>query len=96
MHMGRRAFAASALALPGLLKAGSAAAQAAAWPNRPIRLVVPYPPGGASDIAGRLQAEVLQRALGSPVVVDNRGGAGGTVGTAHVALSVPDGYTIMM
>jgi tripartite-type tricarboxylate transporter receptor subunit TctC len=57
---------------------------------------VPYPPGGASDIAGRQQAQVLQEALGVPVVVDNRAGAGGTIGTAHVAQSAPDGYTIMM
>jgi tripartite-type tricarboxylate transporter receptor subunit TctC len=91
MRLGRRLFAASALALPGLLKLRSASAQSA-WPNRPIRLVVPYPPGGASDISGRLQAEVLQKALGSPVVVDNRSGAGGTVGTAHVAQAAPDGY----
>ena len=63
MRLGRRAFAASALTLPGLLKFRSASAQAASWPNRPTRLVVPYPPGGASDIAGRLQAEVLQKAL---------------------------------
>jgi tripartite-type tricarboxylate transporter receptor subunit TctC len=66
------------------------------WPNRPVRLVVPYPPGGASDIAGRQQAQVLTEALGVPVVVDNRAGAGGTIGTAHVAQSAPDGYTIMM
>ena len=66
------------------------------WPNRPIRLVVPFPPGGASDIAGRQQAQVLSEALGVPVVVDNRAGAGGTIGTAHVAQSAPDGYTIMM
>ena len=64
MRLGRRSFAASALALPGLLRASGAGAQST-WPNRPIRLVVPYPPGGASDIAGRLQAEVLQKALGS-------------------------------
>jgi tripartite-type tricarboxylate transporter receptor subunit TctC len=67
-----------------------------AWPNRPIRLVVPYPPGGGSDIAGRLQAQALQEGLGVPVVVDNRSGAGGTIGTAFVAQSAPDGYTIMM
>jgi tripartite-type tricarboxylate transporter receptor subunit TctC len=82
-------------ALAGLALAAPALAQAP-WPNRPIRLVVPYPPGGASDIAGRLQAEILQAALGVPCVVDNRSGAGGTVGTLHVAQSAPDGYTVMM
>jgi tripartite-type tricarboxylate transporter receptor subunit TctC len=80
--------------LPALL-AAPALAQAP-WPNRPIRLVVPYPPGGGSDIAGRFQAQVLQEGLGVPVVVDNRAGAGGTVGTAFVANAAPDGYTIMM
>jgi tripartite-type tricarboxylate transporter receptor subunit TctC len=83
-----------ALAAAGL--AAPAVATAQAWPSRPIRLVVPFPPGGASDIAGRLQAEVLQAGIGVPVVVDNRAGAGGTIGTAHVAQSAPDGYTIMM
>ncbi|MCS6933434.1 MAG: tripartite tricarboxylate transporter substrate binding protein [Acetobacteraceae bacterium] len=87
--------AASALAAPPL--AAPAIAQGAGgWPSRPIRLVVPYPPGGASDIAGRMQADVLSAGLGVPVVVDNRAGAGGTIGTAHVAQSAPDGYTIMM
>jgi tripartite-type tricarboxylate transporter receptor subunit TctC len=76
--------------------AAPALAQTAAWPNRPIRLVVPYPPGGASDLAGRLQAQALSEGLGVPVVVDNRAGAGGTIGTAHVAQSAPDGYTVMM
>ena len=81
-----------------LLAAGLAAPALAqpAWPNRPIRLVVPYPPGGASDIAGRMQAEVLHAGLGVPVVVDNRAGAGGTIGTAFVAAAPPDGHTIMM
>jgi tripartite-type tricarboxylate transporter receptor subunit TctC len=79
-----------------LLAAPSLAQGTGGWPNRPIRLVVPYPPGGASDIAGRQQAQVLTEALGVPVVVDNRAGAGGTIGTAHVAQSAPDGYTIMM
>jgi tripartite-type tricarboxylate transporter receptor subunit TctC len=84
-------------ALPAALLAAPAVAQGTGtWPNRPIRLVVPYPPGGGSDIAGRLQAHVLQSALGVPVVVDNRAGAGGTVGTAFVAQAAPDGYTIMM
>jgi tripartite-type tricarboxylate transporter receptor subunit TctC len=84
------ALPAAALAMPALAQG------AGGWPNRPIRLVVPYPPGGASDIAGRLQAQVLSDGLGVPVVVDNRAGAGGTIGTAHVAQSAPDGYTVMM
>jgi tripartite-type tricarboxylate transporter receptor subunit TctC len=88
----RRRHLLAGLALP---IATPALAQAP-WPNRPIRLVVPYPPGGASDIAGRLQAQVLQDGLGVPCVVDNRAGAGGTLGTAHVAQSAPDGYTVMM
>ena len=84
-------------ALPALAAPLAAPALAQApWPARQIRLVVPYPPGGASDIAGRLQAQVLQEGLGVPVVVDNRAGAGETIGTAHVAQSAPDGYTIMM
>ncbi|WP_270936321.1 Bug family tripartite tricarboxylate transporter substrate binding protein [Falsiroseomonas oryzae] len=84
------ALAAAPLAAPALSQGTGT------WPNRPIRLVVPYPPGGASDIAGRQQAQVLSEGLGVPVVVDNRAGAGGTIGTAHVAQSAPDGYTIMM
>lgn len=89
----RRALIAAATPL---LAAPALAQGTGGWPNRPIRLVVPYPPGGASDIAGRQQAQVLQDALGVPVVVDNRAGAGGTIGTAFVAQSAPDGYTIMM
>jgi tripartite-type tricarboxylate transporter receptor subunit TctC len=91
----RRALPALAAGLGSAALAAPALAQAP-WPARTIRLVVPYPPGGASDIAGRLQAEVLQGALGVPCVVDNRSGAGGTVGTLHVAQSPPDGYTVMM
>ncbi|MGG5889553.1 Bug family tripartite tricarboxylate transporter substrate binding protein [Falsiroseomonas sp. HC035] len=80
--------AAGLLATPALAQAP--------WPSRQIRLVVPYPPGGASDIAGRLQAQAMTEGLGVQVVVDNRAGAGGTIGTAHVAQSAPDGYTVMM
>ncbi|WP_372621295.1 Bug family tripartite tricarboxylate transporter substrate binding protein [Falsiroseomonas sp.] len=89
------ALAAAPLCAPALAQ-GTGAQATGGWPNRPIRLVVPYPPGGASDIAGRLQALVLSEGLGVPCVVDNRAGAGGTIGTAHVAQSAPDGYTIMM
>ncbi len=84
------------VAVPAAMAAPHIASAQGAWPERQIRLVVPYPPGGGSDIAGRLQALALQEALGVPVVVDNRSGAGGTLGTAHVAQSAPDGYTIMM
>ncbi|MGG5810618.1 Bug family tripartite tricarboxylate transporter substrate binding protein [Falsiroseomonas sp. CW058] len=91
----RRHLLAAGTALAAAPLAAPALAQAP-WPARQIRLVVPYPPGGASDIAGRLQAQVLQEGLGVPVVVDNRAGAGGTIGTAHVAQSAPDGYTVMM
>lgn len=85
------------LSLLGAALLGTPAlAQTAGWPSRQIRLVVPYPPGGAADVAGRIQAQLLSDGLGVPVVVDNRPGAGGTLGTAHVAQSAPDGYTVMM
>jgi tripartite-type tricarboxylate transporter receptor subunit TctC len=65
-----------------------------AWPSRPLRLIVPFPPGGAADIVGRLLAAHLQQALGRGVVVENRGGAGSTIGVDALAKSAPDGYTI--
>lgn len=75
--------------LPGL-----AAAQAP-WPNRPIRMVIPWPPGQATDLAGRVIAQRLQERLGVPVVPENRAGAGGTIGSDVVAKAAPDGYTLL-
>jgi tripartite-type tricarboxylate transporter receptor subunit TctC len=73
----------------------SAAVQAQTWPARPIRIVVPFPPGNASDLASRTIAEPLAKRLGQPVVIDNRPGAAGTIGADHVAKSAPDGYTLL-
>jgi tripartite-type tricarboxylate transporter receptor subunit TctC len=66
------------------------------FPTRPIRLIVPYPAGGGTDIVGRVLGQKLHESLGQPVVIDNRGGAGGTIGTALVAKSAPDGYTLLL
>ncbi|MDB5862514.1 MAG: hypothetical protein JWO70_320 [Betaproteobacteria bacterium] len=69
---------------------------AAVYPERPIRLVVGFPPGGATDIFARILAQHMPESIGQPVVVDNRGGASGTIAAAMVAKGPPDGYTIMM
>ena len=64
------------------------------YPNRPVRLIIPFPPGGSNDVVGRLVAQQLTAKLGQQVYVDNRGGAGGTIGTEACATAAPDGYTI--
>lgn len=71
-------------------------AWSAGYPDKPIRLVVPYPPGGATDVIGRIVAQRLGAALGQQVVVDNRGGAGGNLGAEAVAKAPKDGYTLLM
>lgn len=73
-----------------------ALAQGAEWPNRQVRLVSPFPPGGAADLTARLMAEELTAALRQTVFVENRVGAGGAIGTEHAARSTPDGYTLLL
>ena len=67
-----------------------------AYPTRPLRFILPFPPGGGTDILGRLIADRLSASLGQPVVIENRGGAGGNVGAEAAARSAPDGYTIVL
>lgn len=88
--MKRRALLASSLLAPGI-------ARAQAWPDRPIRLVVPFPGGSSTDILGRIAAQQLSRGLnGATVVIDNRAGAGGTIGSHYVAQAAPDGLTLLL
>ena len=85
---------AGAVAVGLCAQIGLAAAQD--YPNRPITMIVPYPPGGGVDVMGRLMGQKLSLALGQQVVIENRGGAGGMIGTRDAARAAPDGYTIVM
>ena len=83
-----------ASAMAGL--APRALAQAANWPERPVKLILPYAPGGATDLIGRPWSEMLSRAFGQPFVIENRGGASGVIGTEAAAKAAPDGYTFLL
>ena len=86
------ALAASAV---GLL-AATAVAQTPGWPNRPVKIVVPFPPGGTTDIAARAIGEEMSKSIGQPVIVENRPGANTNIGSSYVARSPGDGYTMLM
>jgi tripartite-type tricarboxylate transporter receptor subunit TctC len=91
----RRTLVAGSLALPAIALPLAARAQAP-WPQRPVRIVVPFGLGGSADVAARFLGEPLQGAFGQPFVVENRPGAGAVIGTDHVAKAAPDGYTLLL
>src|ERR671914_727978 len=78
-----------------LLVVFSAAVSAQGYPSKSIQLIVPFPPGGPTDIVGRLVAQKISEGLGQPVIVENRAGAGGTVGSIAAAKAAPDGHTLL-
>ncbi len=96
-HLGRTiaGLAMSLLAATALLT-GAATAQAQDYPTKVIRIIVPFTPGGGNDILARLIAPGLSETLGQPVIVENKPGASGNIGTETVARSAPDGYTLLM
>jgi tripartite-type tricarboxylate transporter receptor subunit TctC len=89
-----QALMAALLCAGALLQPLTAAAQS--YPSKPVRIIVPYPPGGSVDLTGRLVAQGLQQVMGQSFVVENRGGAGGAIGTDVVAKAAPDGYTLLV
>ncbi len=92
----RHAMSVLTLALASSFALASGSASAQAWPNKPISLIVPFPPGGTTDVLARALGEKLSVSLGQPVIVENKAGAGATLGADYVAKSKPDGYTLLM
>ena len=93
-HLSRRNFATAALGLAGALAVGATFAQS--YPSKPIRLIVGYQAGGPTDMTARLIATKLQIALGQPVIVENKVGAGSNIASEFVAAAPPDGYTLLL
>lgn len=89
-------FSASLTALMLAMLFSATVYAAGSYPDKPIRLIIPYPPGGATDVIGRIVGKNLSDEIGSQVVIENRGGAGGNIGAAEVARAKPDGYTLLM
>ena len=85
-----------AVAVPVIAALSAAAALAQSYPDRPIRLIIPFAAGGPNDLIGRPLAEKMSEALGQPIVIENKGGAAGSIGTAFVAKAPPDGHTLLM
>ena len=85
----------AAAALTAGFSAPAAAQEPASWPSRPLTLVVPFPPGGPTDQVAPVLAQQLSTQLGQSIVIDNRPGANGNIGSAHVAKAAPDGYTLL-
>jgi tripartite-type tricarboxylate transporter receptor subunit TctC len=92
----RNLFAATACLAASLFMTGVPQAHAQAYPNKPIRFILPFPPGGGTDILGRIFAQQLSEQVGQPVVPENRGGAGGNVGMEYATRQAPDGYSIVI
>src|SRR6476659_9308440 len=86
----------SAMAAASLLFTAALAHAQAPFPNKPITMIVPFPPGGLADIVARPVAEAMSRDLGQPVVIENKGGAGGGIGMGLASKSPPDGYTVLL
>ncbi len=93
-RISRRRFSAALATLPAAI-ALPMSARAQAWPDRPVRFIVPYPPGGGTDVIARIVQQRFQEILGQPIVIENRGGSGGVIGTDVAAKAASDGYTVL-